>query len=203
MIDWVFYVYVIMGVASLAILLLMFIFGGLDLDIGGGAPDVDLDVDTGFDLGDASGMGPLSIPMILSFTSLMGGVGAILTYFEFNPIATPFVAGIGSLICSALIFLIMNYFLKTFSADSTVKFQDLVGKKGTVSVPINPGQEGQIILFTEQRGRTLVPAVSEKQIPNNVSIIITGVQGDTVRVMTVSDWKKRNASKKSNKKRER
>jgi hypothetical protein len=201
MINWLFYIYIGIGVVSLFLLMLLFILGGFDFDFSGGGPDVDIDIDTdtGIDFGADSGMGPLSLPMILSFLALLGGIGSIMTYFDFPAIGTPFVAGAGSLVLAGIIFVVMNYFLKTFSADSTVKFQDLVGKKGTVSVPINPGQEGQIILFTEQRGRTLVPAVSEKQIPNNVSIIITGVQGDTVRVMTVSDWKKKNASKKNKK----
>ncbi len=192
MIDWLFYVYAAVGLASLIILILMMVFGGLDLGFDG----ADMDVDSGLDLniGD-SDIGVFSLPIILSFTTAFGALGAILTYFEMNRVATPFISALGALALAMILFLIVNYFFKYFQSDSTVRFNDLIGRKASVSVPIKPGQEGQIVLFTEQRGRTLIPAVSNKTMPNNARVMITGVSGDTVMVITLSEWKKKKKGK--------
>lgn len=194
MITWVFYLYAVIGFASLILLILMMIFGGLDLGFDGG----DVDVDTGFDLdiGD-SDIGVLSLPIILSFTTAFGALGAIMTYFEMPRVATPFIAALGALALAGILFLVVNYFFKHFQSDSTLRFNDLIGRKASVTVPIRQGQEGQVVLFTEQRGRTLIPAVSKKTIPNNAQVVITGVSGDTVKVITLSEWKKRKNEKRS------
>lgn len=194
MIDWIFYVYAAVGMASLIILILMMVFGGLDLGFDGA--DMDVDVDTGFDLniGD-SDIGVFSLPIILSFTTAFGALGAILTYFDLNRVATPFISALGALALAGILFLIVNYFFKYFQSDSTVRFNDLIGRKASITVPIKPGQEGQIVLFTEQRGRTLIPAVSKKTMLNNAQVVITGVSGDTVKVVTLSEWKKRRKEK--------
>ncbi|MGA1820561.1 MAG: hypothetical protein ACMUHU_06090 [Thermoplasmatota archaeon] len=193
MITWVFYLYAAIGLASLVILIIMLIFGGLDFDFDFG--DVDVDVDTGFDLGVDGGPGFFSLPILLGFFTGFGGIGALLTYYEVNAIATPFIAGIAAITIASILFLIINYFFKHFQSDSTVRFNDLIGRRASVSVPISPGQEGQIVLFTEQRGRTLVPAVSHKPLPNNSQVVITGVSGDSVKVISLSEWKMREKKK--------
>jgi membrane protein implicated in regulation of membrane protease activity len=193
MITWVFYLYAAIGLASLVILIIMLVFGGLDLDFDFG--DVDVDVDTGLDVGFDGGPGFFSLPILLGFFTGFGGIGALLTYYEVNVIATPFIAGLGAILIASILFLIVNYFFKHFQSDSTVRFNNLIGRKASVSVPIAPGQEGQVVLFTEQRGRTLVPAVSKKSLPNNAQVVITGVSGDTVKVISLSEWKKKKRKK--------
>jgi membrane protein implicated in regulation of membrane protease activity len=193
MITWVFYLYAAIGLASLVILIIMLVFGGLDLDFDFG--DVDVDVDTGLDIGVDGGPGFFSLPILLGFFTGFGGIGALLTYYEVNPIATPFIAGIVAITVASILFLIVNYFFKHFQSDSTVRFNNLIGRRASVSVPISPGQEGQIVLFTEQRGRTLVPAVSQKSLPSNTQVVITGVSGDSVKVISLSEWKKRKKKK--------
>lgn len=184
MIMWLLIMYLVIGGISLGILVLMLIFGGFDLDVG---TDVDLDLPVDMDIDAGGGM---SLPVILAFLAMLGGIGGILTYFDFNPIATPFISAVASLFLAAVLFLILNYFLKSFSADSTVKFKNLVGKKASVNIPIRKGAEGQIVLFTEQRGRTLIPAISDKSIPNNASVVIVAVQGDTVKVVPKAVYEK-------------
>jgi membrane protein implicated in regulation of membrane protease activity len=193
MITWVFYLYAAIGLASLVILIIMLVFGGLDFDFDFG--DVDVDIDTGMDVGLDGGPGFFSLPILLGFFTGFGGIGALLTYYEVNAIATPFIAGLGAILIASILFLIINYFFKHFQSDSTVRFNDLIGRKASVSVPISPGQEGQVVLFTEQRGRTLVPAVSQKSLPNNAQVVITGVSGDSVKVISLSEWKKRKKKK--------
>ena len=190
MITWVFYLYAIIGLASLIFLIIMMVFGGLDFGFEG--PDLDVDADVDLDIGALDG-GPgfFSLPILLAFFTGFGSIGAILTYYDVNVIATPIIAGLGAIVVASLIFLMVNYFFKLFQSDSTLRFNDLIGRKASVSVSIRPGQEGQIVLFTEQRGRTLIPAVSSKNIPTNSQVVITGVSGDTVKVITLSEWKKK------------
>ncbi|MCU0799360.1 MAG: hypothetical protein MUC62_06775 [Candidatus Thermoplasmatota archaeon] len=184
MITWLFIVYAVIGALSLVVLVVMMVLGGLDMDIGGvdldmdGTPDVDLDIGGGH--GD---IGPLSIPVILSFTSGFGGMGAILTYLEVSPFLTPILAAVGALLMSVVLFFVMQAFMKQFTSDSTVSFSKMMGKRGSVTVPIHPGREGQIAVFTEQRGRTLIPAVADTFIDNNSSVSIVKDMGDAVKVI--------------------
>ncbi|MEA3559138.1 MAG: hypothetical protein U9R75_07795 [Candidatus Thermoplasmatota archaeon] len=191
MIEWWFYVYLALGAISLALLILMLILGGFDLELGESGPDID--VGGGVGGGD---MGMFSIPMILSFLALFGGIGAILTFVGMVPVFTPFISGGVSAIFATVIFLVMNHLLKIFQSDSTVSYRKLVGQKGSVTIPIHPESEGQVVVVTKQRGRTLIPAVSRNKIPNNASIVVTGMRGDAVTVVTVTEWRKMRSKKK-------
>ncbi|RLF67408.1 MAG: hypothetical protein DRN57_05730 [Thermoplasmata archaeon] len=197
--DILLIMYLVIGIASFIVLVVMMLMGGLDLDIDVGS-DIDIDIDAGdIDL-DAGGGGPgfISIPIILSFTSAFGGLGAILTYFGVDPVLTPFISAFSALVFASLLFLAVRYFFKIFSSDSTVNYGSLVGKKATVTVPINPGMEGQVALFTEQRGRTLVPAIGDRKFSNNAEVVISRTMGDTVKVVPPSEWKRKgsNSSRK-------
>jgi membrane protein implicated in regulation of membrane protease activity len=188
--DLLLILYLVIGVASFIVLLVIMLLGGLDLDFDGG-PDVDIDIgDAGIDIDAGGGPGLFSLPVMLSFTSAFGGLGAIMTYFEVNPVITPFVAALASLVFAVLLFMIVRYGFKIFSSDSTVKYDRLKGKKATVTVPINPGMEGQVTLFTEQRGRTLIPAVADRKFGNNAEVVIVRNLGDSVKVISLAEWKK-------------
>ena len=185
MIEWIFWVYIALGIAGLAVLLMMMIFGGLDFGFGG------VDIEMGgvdFDVGDMDAGGGVGLPLILSFVSAFGWFGAILTYMKIHIVLTPIISIIAALGISLILFLLTRYFLKHFSSDSTVKFRSLIGKKGSVSVPIRPGEEGQIVVFTDQRGRTIIPAVSDKRILNNAEVVIVGIIGDAVKVMSKREF---------------
>ncbi len=202
--DLLLILYLVIGVASFIILITIMLLGGMDLDFDGG-PDIDLDMgDIDADVGVGEGPGLFSLPVMLSFTSAFGGLGAIMTYFDVNPVFTPFIAAGSSLIFAVLLFLVVRYGFKVFSSDSTVKYDRLRGKKATVTVTINPGMEGQVTLFTEQRGRTLIPAVADRKFGNNAEVIIAQNLGDSVKVVSKSDWKRiKSRSRKRSAKQER
>jgi hypothetical protein len=61
--------------------------------------------------------------------------------------------------------------------------RDLVGKDGETTMPIKPGSPGQIMVVTEERGRTLVQAVSDVDIPTNAMVSIVEVVGNGVKVV--------------------
>ncbi|MFW3146109.1 MAG: NfeD family protein [Thermoplasmatota archaeon] len=194
--HWVFYIYAGIGLVSFILLIIMTILGGLDLGFEGGGLDLDMDgdVDIAIGVGDG-GPGLFSIPVLLGFTTAFGSVAALLTYFDVGVILSPLIAIVVSIVVAIVLFMIVSYMFKHFSSDSTLKFENFIGKKASVTVPIKPGQEGQVVLFTEQRGRTIIPAVSDKEIPNNAQVVITGMSGDAVKVITLSEWRKKNKNK--------
>lgn len=194
MVAVMFFVYAGIGAAALLILILLGIFGGLDLDFDLDIGDADFDIDGG---------GSLGLPVILAFLAVFGGVSAILTFFGVHDILAPLIGGVSAIAMAFLLFLAVRYFLKLFSADSTVKYKTLVGEKATVTITIKPGQEGQITLFTEQRGRTLIPAVSTDLVKTNTEVIISESLGDKVKVVTIDKWRrtKRSKTKEQGKKR--
>lgn len=157
--------------------------GGPDLDVGG--PDLDLggpDVDVGY--GDFSGAGisPLSLPVILAFGSSFGGIGALLEVSGFDPYMTPLIAIFVSIIIAAALYMGLVWMFVKTQASSTVSMRGLIGQQGTISVAIKSGKVGQIVVVTEERGRTLVPAVAEEPIPVDAIVEIIGIVGNGVRV---------------------
>lgn len=183
---WLFYLYLGIAILAFVLLLLSIVFSSLaslDFDINLPWGDIDIggpDSDIGFSHG--GGPGPFSLPVILGFLTTFGSLGAILTYYELSPALTPFISGGAAIIVSFLLYLVIAWMFHQFQADSTVSFKDLVGSEATISVSIRDGREGQIVLFTEKRGRTLVPAIANEDIPENTKVLIKEVMGDTVRV---------------------
>jgi len=182
MIMWLFIMYAAIGILSLVVLILMLAMGGMeglgiDVDV-----DVDLDVEAG---GGGTGMGPFSIPLLLSFFSAFGGIGALLIWMDVvNPGATPFIALLGAFIMAGAVFFVLQAFLKAFTSDSTVRIGSLKGARGTVSVSIKKGKEGQVVVVTPERGRTLLGAISDTDIPMNTEVVVIDTMGDVVKVMS-------------------
>ena len=180
MIMWLFITYAAIGILSLVVLILMLAMGGMEgigMDV-----DIDVDVDAG---GGGGGMGPFSIPLLLSFFSAFGGIGALLIWMDIvNPGATPFIALVGAFIMAGAVFFVLQAFLKAFTSDSTVRIGSLKGARGTVSIPIKKGKEGQVVVVTPERGRTLLGAISDTDIPINTEIVVIDTMGDVVKVMS-------------------
>ncbi|MDG6225252.1 MAG: NfeD family protein [Candidatus Thermoplasmatota archaeon] len=196
MIWWLFITYAVIGAISLIVLIIMLVLGGL------GSVDVDIDVPgievegPNFDIGDGGAPGPVSVPVILSFMSAFGILGAIMTFFEVHPAITPFLSAAASLILAGVLFLLTLYLFKRAQADSTISIPKLVGMEASVNVSIRGGKEGQVVLVTEQRGRTILPAVADRDIEENTRVRITGVVGDAVKVMPISDRRNKVKGKK-------
>jgi membrane protein implicated in regulation of membrane protease activity len=183
---WVFYVYLGIGIFGFILLMISLIFSSLasiDLDIHLPFDIGDVDVDGGdADVGGGHGPGPFSLPVMMGFLTTFGALGAILTYYDVSQAITPFVSVAAAILVSFLLYAAVAYMFHHFQADSTVSFKELVGSEATVSVSIRGGREGQVVLFTDKRGRTLVPAIADEDIPENTKVTIEEVLGDTVRV---------------------
>ena len=166
------------------IIMALFGFGDMgDFDFDAG-PDIDIDgghFDGGH--GDAgAGLSPLSLPLILSFGTSFGAFGTIFTSMEWNPLLVPIVAALISLGISALMFFILlKVFIQT-QANTQVVYSKLAGMNAEVTIPIKPGVNGQVLVITEERGRTLITASSEEEIKTGTQVTIQKVVGSTAMV---------------------
>jgi len=158
-------------------------FGGHDFDIGG--HDVDVGgADVGNDYGEFHGAGisPLSLPIALAFGTTFGGVGALLEQAGFSVFLVPMIALAASAVSAgALYFAVTSLFIKT-QATSIVDPRSLVGRDAIVSIAIQRTMIGQVLVVTEERGRTLISAVADEPISAGTAVQIAEVAGSNVRV---------------------
>jgi len=143
-------------------------------DIGDFGGDVGTDVDTG--------LSPISLPILGAFGTAFGAFGTLFEGLNYNPALTAILAaGLATLTAGGVWLLMFNVFVKA-QAETRVNLEDLVGFKGQVSVPIRPGQPGQIVVITEARGRTLLQAIAEDGIGTDEHVIVESIVGNSVKV---------------------
>ncbi|MGQ0797093.1 MAG: hypothetical protein ACT4OI_04405 [Methanobacteriota archaeon] len=154
-------------------LVLVLILGDIGdfFDVGG---DVGTDADTG--------VSPISLPVVGAFGTAFGAFGTIFEGIGYTPLLTAVLAvALAGLTAGGVWLLMFNVFVKA-QAETRVNLEDLVGFKGQVSVPIRPGQPGQIVVVTEARGRTLLQAIADDGIGTDEHVIVESVVGNSVKV---------------------
>ena len=134
--------------------------------------------------GDFSGaqLNPLSLPLVLAFGTAFGGFGAMFESMGWGVLTTPLASATISLLISGILYFAMDRLFVKTQATSTVKYANLIGKVATTTIPINAGMQGQVLIITEERGRTLLSAVASEEIPTGTSVIIDGFEGASVKV---------------------
>ena len=148
---------------------------------------MDVDVDTGLHMdagiGDfATGLSPLSPPILLAFGASFGSFGTIFEALGFSSILTPILSVILSIITSTFIFYLMvKVFIET-QATTRVNYNEQIGREAVVTIPIRPNEQGQIMLVTDARGRTLISAISDEQIETDSIVLIDRMIGNTAEV---------------------
>lgn len=169
--------YVWISAVSLLFLIILAAMGSFGLDFGG-----DADVD--FDYGEFTGPGisPLSPPLLATFGTAFGAIGALLELSGQGPLPAAVGAAIGALVIAVGMFLFVAKFLVAAQASSDVDAARLVGREAQVMVPVRPGAQGQILVITPERGRTLLPAVSVEEIPRDALVEILGFAGGAANV---------------------
>jgi hypothetical protein len=173
-------VYLLIALFCGILMIAMFLLG----DFSGDA-DVDLDMgghaEVGF--GDADiGLSPLSLPIMLMFGTSFGVFGYIFEQVIANEIVVPLISIVISAgIAAAMYVLVLKIFVKT-QTSSDIRLTDLVGLDAIVSIPVKEGSIGQIIVNTQERGRTILSAVSDEEISTDSIVLITKVMGDGVFV---------------------
>jgi membrane protein implicated in regulation of membrane protease activity len=178
--------YMIIAIVCGILLLVMALFGGDFLDL-----DVDADVDTDMDLGGhfeaghgdfSAGLSPLSLPLVLCFGTSFGAFGVIFDAAGFGAVWTPVGSTLVSIVIAAIMFYVLvKVFIQT-QATTQVTFKKLIGKEGVVTIPIRPGEQGQIRVDTEERGRTLITAIADEDIATDALITIERMSGNTAIV---------------------
>jgi len=158
-----------------------FDMGGHDIDLGGADADVG-GPDMGYGDFQGAGISPLSLPIVLAFGTTFGSVGALLEQAEYNPYFVPLLAVIASAaVAGIMYFAISKMFVKT-QASSNVNPRLLIGRDATVTVAIQKGKVGQVLVVTEERGRTLVPAIADEMIPTDTAVLISEIVGGSAKV---------------------
>ena len=145
--------------------------------------DVDHSVDIGHDIG--HGLSPLSLPIIALFGTTFGGVGAILDYSDLPVAVVILVASVvAALMAAGMWFVMVRLFVRSQSS-SDVILESLVGRQANATIPIAPGETGQVLVITAERGRTLLPAISSEEVRTDDAVVIDGVVGNVLRVRKV------------------
>lgn len=170
--------YIWIAAASFAFLFVLVALGGFGLDLGG---DVDAGVD--LDYGDAGpGLSPLSLPLVAAFGTSFGATGALLERRGTDPLVTPLVAAMMGILIAIGLYFAVQRFLVRAQASTDVRLDNLVGRDAQVLIPIRKGAQGQILVITEERGRSLFPAVAEEDIGRDSIVEIIGRAGGVANV---------------------
>lgn len=173
-------VYLLIALFCGILMMAMFILGDFtgDMDV-----DVDMGAHAELGFGDADvGLSPLSLPIMLMFGTSFGVFGYIFEQVIDNEFVVPGLSILISAgIAAVMYFVVLKLFVQT-QTSSDIRLSTLVGEDAIVSIPIKDGSIGQIIVTTEERGRTILSAVSDEEIPNDSIVTITKVMGDGVFV---------------------
>ncbi|MCK5024785.1 MAG: hypothetical protein KAR56_04125 [Thermoplasmata archaeon] len=180
-------IYLIIAIICALLLVIMAAFS----DFGDFDADMDVDVDAGVDLsghGDFHGgdISPLSIPVMLVFGTVFGATGSIFENILANQYLVPVYASIIGIAITAVVFVILvKVFIKT-QMHTQVDLDKLVGFDCETTMPITSDTPGQIMVITDERGRTLLTATSNVSIPTNATVTITKIVGNGVIVIPKS-----------------
>jgi membrane-bound ClpP family serine protease len=172
-------IYVLIALICGLLMIAMFFLG----DFGG---DMDVDMDMGhIELGYGdfdAGLSPLSLPIMLMFGTSFGTFGFLFEQFIDNAFIVPFLSiAVSAVVAGIMYVLVLKIFVRT-QTSSDINLNSLIGQDGVVSIPVKSGSIGQIIVTTEERGRTILSAVSDEEIPSDSIVEITKVMGDGVFV---------------------
>ncbi|OFW06541.1 MAG: hypothetical protein A3H96_12795 [Acidobacteria bacterium RIFCSPLOWO2_02_FULL_67_36] len=165
---------VFLGIAALGFLVLLvsLLFGEIFDHLG-----------DGFDAGlDHGGPGFFSSRIIAVFVTAFGGFGAVATHYGMSPLPASGVGFGSGLVFGSAIYAFAR-FLYAQQASSDVTSGDLVGQTARVVVSIPAGGIGQIRCRV---GEELVDKIARtrdgESVPENVSVLIDEVLGETVIV---------------------
>jgi membrane protein implicated in regulation of membrane protease activity len=174
------WVFLAIGLLCGIILIVLMLMGGMDVgvDVDGG---FDMDHDVGHDIG-GGGPSPLSMPVLLSFGTMFGISGFIIEIYYGDPVMAAGVAAVLGAMMSGIMYLIMVALFRAGETSTDFKPDDVVGEQGEITIPIEKGNIGQVMVVTEARGRTLITATSDQNLPMHTRVNIVGISGDRVIV---------------------
>jgi membrane-bound ClpP family serine protease len=176
-------IYLLIALICGILLLVMAAMGGL------GDYDADFGTDTDFDVGHGdfggAGISPLSVPILLAFGALFGSAGVVFEELQYGVLEVPLYSVIVATAITSILFVILVKFFVKAQGTTEIKFQDLIGMTGETTMPTKPGVPGQVMVITEERGRTLVSTVSDVDIPTNSDVKIVGMVGTSLKIVPI------------------
>jgi membrane-bound ClpP family serine protease len=181
-----------------AILLFVVLFMGIGHEFGGDVHVGDMGHgDVGH--GDVGHGGPsaFSLPVILAVVTSFGAFGVLLEQINLSPLVVPIISMVLAIGIGAITFVGMYKMFKATQTSTKLKYEDLVGTKGTVSIPIKEGDEGQVIMTAKGSGRVQMAAVADEDIERDEVVIALELIGNVMKVKRVGP--KKSADKKESK----
>jgi membrane protein implicated in regulation of membrane protease activity len=185
-------IYVGLMLTGLALLLLAFLGGG-GSDVGGGVGG-DVGGDFGHDIGghdigigDASGLSPLSFPMLAAFMGITGAVGASLTVGGTDSLWTAVFAIVTGVLGFAGIFIVVANLLVKSQASSLPHEKEYEGKVGTVTETITETGVGAIVITVRGMRQGVSARSDGKRIAINSQVLVKRVQDSVALVEPISD----------------
>lgn len=181
-------------------LLLLFAFGGGDVEGEIGGFDVDADVgglDVGSDvdfsgadagIGDASVFRRIPISSYVSAMAFFGGVGVVSSLVGVGQTATLILAIVLGIVAAVVNTLFFG-FLRNTQSDSQLTDSQIEGRIATVSIPIQDGKRGRVWIDTGGE-RVQLTAGSVDDLPDTSfdrgeKVLIVEVDGGVAKVMAV------------------
>jgi len=175
---------VIMIVGMILLMIVLFMGGGHDI----GDMDTDTDIDHG-GLEAVHGPSAFSLPVILSVVTAFGAFGVIFEETGFNTLQVPALAMVLAIVIGVATFLAMYKMFKATQSTTKLHLDELVGMRGTISVPITEGGEGQVILTPQGRGRVLVAATADDDIERDEIVTCIELIGNVMKVKRIGPKK--------------
>lgn len=178
-------IYLIIMIVGVILLVAVLLMGGFHVgDFGG---DSDMDGGGGHELG--HGPSALSLPVVLSVVSSFGAFGVIFEQSGLSAIQVPALSMGLAIVVGIITFFGMYKMFSMTETTTKLKYEDLVGMQGTVSVPIKDGGEGTIVLTPQGRGRVILQAIADDDIERDEVVIALELTGNVMKVKRVGPKK--------------
>jgi membrane-bound ClpP family serine protease len=148
-------------------------FGGGGHDAGGMGHEVSAD---------ASGLSPVSLPMIATFLVVAGGTGAAFNVTGSDPLATALYSIIvGIIVFVGLFFLVVNFLVKA-QASSTIHEKEYEGKTASVTETIPEDGIGAVAITVRGMRQVVSARSNGVRIPTGVEVLVRRVSESTAIV---------------------
>jgi len=168
-----------------AILLFVVMFMGHDFHVEAGGGDIDH--------GGAGevGHGPsaFSLPVILSVVTAFGAFGVIFENAGVGVIQVPLLSMVFAVMIGVVTFVAMYKMFTLTESTTRLKYEDLVGMRGAVSIPLKDGGEGQVIFTPPGRGRVQMTAIADDDIEREEVVVALELVGNTMKVKRIGTKK--------------
>jgi membrane protein implicated in regulation of membrane protease activity len=184
-----FYVYIALMVIGLALLLMALIGGGehdvnhdiggdVHAELGGGGHDVSAD---------ASGLSPVSLPMIATFLTSTGAMGLALNLGGTDPVWTALISAlVGFIVFIGLFFTVVNFLVKA-QASSLIHEKEYEGKTASVTETIPEEGIGAVAVTVRGMRQVVSARSSGRRITVGSQVLIKRVSESTAFVEELSD----------------